>query len=545
MEFGEIAVDAALGAILAHSVRLEGQRFAKGRVLSGEDVTALQQAGIAYVVAARLTSDDMPEDEAAAILARAAAGTGAECAAPFTGRANLSAGCDGLALVDTAALDRFNMLDESLTIATVAPFEPVVAGQMLATVKIIPFAAPRAAVARGETLLGELPAGLLQVAPWRAQKVGLVSTFLPDGKQSLLEKNRKGLEGRLATLGNLGTHEIVERRCPHKVSDVVAEITALRDAGCTLICLFGASAIVDRRDVLPAAIAQAGGEVEHFGMPVDPGNLLLLGRYREVPVIGLPGCARSPKFNGFDWVLQRLIAGLRVQPADIMKMGGGGLLKEIASRPQPRAGGKTVVRKTPKIAAIILAAGQSRRMGAVNKLLTEIDGEPLIVRIVRAVADSKAAPIVLVTGHEADRVGAAVADFPLTLVHNGDYADGLSGSLKAGLSALGAEVDGAIICLGDMPELRADHLAQLIAAFDPEEGREICVPTFKGKRGNPVLFGRRFFPEMMQVSGDVGARHLIGEYTEAVCEVPSPDRSILLDLDTPEALAAYRGKHSN
>lgn len=542
MEFGEIAVNTAIGAILAHSVQLDGQRFAKGRVLSAGDIAALQQAGIAQVVAARLTPDDMPEDEAAAALAHAAAGTGVDCAAPFTGRANLSAACDGLALVDTVALDRFNMLDESLTIATVAPFEPVVAGQMIATVKIIPFAAPRAAVARGETLLRELQAGLLQVAPWRAQKVGLVSTFLPDGKQSLLEKNRKGLEGRLAALGR---HAIVERRCPHKVADVAAEITALRDAGCSLICLFGASAIVDRRDVLPAAIAQAGGAIEHFGMPVDPGNLLLLGRHGEVPVIGLPGCARSPKLNGFDWVLQRLVAGLRVRAEDIMKMGGGGLLKEIVSRPQPRAGGKAAVRKAPKIAAIILAAGQSRRMGAVNKLLTEIDGEPLITRIVRAVVESKAGPIVLVTGHEADRVRAAVADFPLTLVHNRDYADGLSGSLKAGLSALGAGVDGAIICLGDMPELRADHLARLIAAFDPEEGREICVPTFEGKRGNPVLFGRRFFPEMMQVSGDVGARHLIGEYAEAVCEVPSPDRSIFLDLDTPEALAAYRNNSTS
>ena len=537
MEFGDVATDLAQGAILAHALQLGGQRFAKGRVLSAEDVSALQQAGITHVVAARLGPEDMPEDEAAEALAQAAAGKGVACAAPFTGRANLIAGCDGLALVDIAALDRFNMLDESLTIATVASYQPVVAGQMIATVKIIPFAAPRTAVASAASLLRDIPEGLLRIAPWRAHKVGLVSTYLPNSKPSLFDKNRKGLEDRLAAMGS---HEIIERHCPHAVPDVAAQIASLRDAGCSLICLFGASAIVDRRDVLPAAIGQAGGEVEHFGMPVDPGNLLLLGRCGAIPVIGLPGCARSPKLNGFDWVLQRLVAGLRVLPRDIMKMGGGGLLKEIASRPQPRAGGKTTIRKAPRIAAVILAAGQSRRMGAINKLLAEIDGEPLIARVVRVVTESKAEPVVLVTGHEADRVRAAVAGFPVSFVHNHDYADGLSGSLKAGLSALGPDTHGAIICLGDMPELRADHLARLMAAFDPEEGREICVPTFEGKRGNPVLFGRRFFPEMMGVSGDVGARHLIGEYAEAVCEVPNPDRSILLDLDTPEALAAYR-----
>src|SRR5262249_57563189 len=106
--------------------------------------------------------------------------------------------------------------------------------------------------------------------------------------------------------------------------------------GGKLVLIFGASAIPDRRDVIPAAIEAAGGNVEHFGMPVDPGNLMLIGSAAGRAVLGAPGCARSPKENGFDWILARLLCGLPVRRSDITGMGVGGLLMEIVTRPQPR-----------------------------------------------------------------------------------------------------------------------------------------------------------------------------------------------------------------
>jgi molybdenum cofactor cytidylyltransferase len=225
-----------------------------------------------------------------------------------------------------------------------------------------------------------------------------------------------------------------------------------------------------------------------------------------------------------------------------MLMGAGGLLKEIPTRPQPRAEparSAAAAPRAPRIAALVLAAGRSSRMGS-NKLLAEVAGKPMVAHVVDAALASQARPVVVVTGNEAERVAAALGDRPVQRVHNADFAAGISGSLKAGLKALGDEVDGALVCLADMPLLGAATLDRLIAAFNPVEGRAICVPTWNGKRGNPVLWSRRFFPEMAELAGDVGARHLIGEHAELVCEVAMADDAVLLDIDTPEALASLR-----
>ncbi len=537
MKFGRIPVAAAAGAILAHGVTASGRRYKKGHLLTAEDVAQLAQAGVADVMAARLEDGDVAEDAAAQALADAAVGPGARTNAAFTGRCNIYAEVPGLAVVDAARLDRINLVDEAITVATVPAFEPVAPGQMLATVKIIPFAAPAAALDACRSIAAE--AGpVVRVAELKAHDAGLVLTHLPETKQSVLTKTVETVTGRLEALGSRLAATI---RCDHHEAAVAQAVGELQVQGCDPILVFGASAITDRRDVIPAGITAAAGAIEHFGMPVDPGNLLLLARLGETVVIGTPSCARSPKLNGFDWVLRRLLAGLEVAPRDLMLMGGGGLLKEIASRPQPREGQvEETAPRVPRIAALVLAAGQSRRMGAANKLLAEIDGTAMVARVVDAVTASQAKPVVVVTGHERTAVAAALAGRDVTFAHNPDYAEGLSTSLKAGLAALPDDTDGALVMLGDMPRVKPGHLDRLIAAFNPVEGRAICVPTMAGKRGNPVLWARRFFAEMREVAGDVGARHLIGEYAEMVAEVAVDDDAIFVDIDTPEALAELR-----
>ena len=309
-----------------------------------------------------------------------------------------------------------------------------------------------------------------------------------------------------------------------------------------MILIAGASAIADRRDVIPTAIERAGGTIEHFGMPVDPGNLLLLGRIGAVDAMGLPGCVRSPKLNGFDWVLQRRMADLPVGRGDIMGLGAGGLLKEIPSRPQPRAGEPPAAPapRGPRIAAVVMAAGRSSRMGGANKLLAEVEGQPMVRRVVMTALSSGAAPVFVILGHDAHRVRAALRGCKVHFVDNPAYAEGMSTSLRQGLAALPADADGAVILLGDMPRIDQAAIDRLIAAFDPTEGRSICVPVWNGKRGNPVLWARRYFAEMAEIAGDVGARHLIGEYADQVAEVPMPDDATLVDIDTPEALNALR-----
>jgi molybdenum cofactor cytidylyltransferase len=405
---------------------------------------------------------------------------------------------------------------------------------MLATIKIIPFAAPRSALDACLSIAAD-GAPMIRVAAFRDHAVGLVMTRLADTKPSILDKTEAAVRERVEHLGGRLAHSL---RCPHDDKAVADALAKLAAQGCSPILVFGASAIVDRRDVVPAGVTLAGGQIEHFGMPVDPGNLLLLARLGGAPVVGLPGCARSPKINGFDWVLRRLLADVPVGPRDLMLMGGGGLLKEIPSRPMPREAEPAPAPRLPRVAAIVLAAGQSSRMGARNKLLADIGGKPMAARVVDAVLASAARPAIVVLGHQAEAVRAALAGRAVTFVHNPDYAEGLSTSLRAGLNALPAAVDGAVICLGDMPRIEARHIDKLIAAFNPAEGRAICVPTKDGKRGNPVLWAARFFPEMKNVHGDAGAKHLIGDYDEVVREVPVEDGAVLLDIDTPQALAA-------
>ena len=536
MIFGEVAVADCAGAILAHSLRVAKGVLKKGRVLSAEDAQALAAAGYATVTAGRLEPGDIGENDAAAKLAGAIAGAGVRTAPAFTGRANLFAETSGLAVLDRAAIDRFNRVDETVTLATVEPYALVEPKQMLATLKIIPFAAPGVAVERCLAVARET-SPLLRVAPFVPRRVALIQTRLPGLKPSVLDKTTETTRARLAGFGSALARE---SRCEHAVPALASEIEAALSAGAELLLIASASAIVDRRDVIPAAIADAGGTVEHFGMPVDPGNLMLMARRGAVPILGLPGCARSPKVNGFDWVLQRLLAGLPAGPREIMGMGVGGLLAEIPSRPLPRAlatAEAPVAQHAPRIAALVLAAGQSRRMGALNKLLIEIDGVPMVRRVAETLRQSSAKPIVVVTGHESARIEAALRGLPVALVHNPDYAEGLSTSLKAGIAALPADADGVLVCLGDMPKVTAGEIDRLIGAFNPVEGRSICVPTRRGKRGNPVLWARQLFAEMRDVAGDVGAKHLIGAHPELVAEVEMEDDGVLTDIDTPQALA--------
>ncbi len=533
MKFGSVPLREAVGALVAHSVRTPQRVFKKGHRLAEEDTALLRGAGIETVVVARLEADDIPEDEAASRIARKLAGGNIRVGSAFTGRANLFATADGLLTMDADCIRAINAVDEAITVATLEPFARVSPQQMVATVKIIPFAAPAGAVEQCEHLLEAAP---LAVAPFRPRKVALILTTLPGMRPALLDKTRAAIRTRVE---GIGSDVVFERDVSH---DEQVLCNALREAthATDLVLVFGASAITDRRDVIPAAIEAAGGTVERFGMPVDPGNLLLIGKLGDADVIGLPGCARSPKLNGFDFVLWRLAAGLEVTSKDIAQMGVGGLLMEIPTRPQPRD--EPVVPAAPRVGAIVLAAGASSRMGS-NKLLVEIDGKPMIRRVVEAVQASAADPLVVVTGNEADAIKTALDGRDVQFVHNPDFAHGLSTSLKRGLRALPDDCDAAVVVLGDMPDVTTALIERLIAAFDPAEGRAICVATRGGKRGNPVLFARRFFEEVESIEGDVGARGLIGSYPELVCEIEAGCDAPLIDIDTAEDLAAYRKAH--
>ena len=336
--------------------------------------------------------------------------------------------------------------------------------------------------------------------------------------------------------------------------ELAALIRDMLGHGIDILLIHGASAILDRRDVIPAAIVAAGGRIDHFGMPVDPGNLLLLGHVGERAVLGLPGCARSPKVNGFDWVLERLVAGIAGRAGRDHAHGQRrpprrDPVAAAAARRGEHADAKP--RRKPARPADRRAACSrpgSRRADGRPEQTARRDRRRPDGRARRADGCSprgrgRSSPCSAI---RPTRSIAALGKLPVERVRNPDFRrQGSRPRLKRGIAALPPDLDGVIVCLGDMPLISGRHLDRLIAAFNPLEGRAIVVPTRRGKRGNPVLWSSRFFPRWPTLAGDVGAKHLIGEHAELVAEVEMDDDAVLVDIDTPEALDELSAKRAS
>lgn len=330
MRFGTVPVAEAEGAVLAHSLMLGRKKMPKGRLLGAADLAAITAAGISEVVVARLDPGDIGEDRAAELLAKAMVpdpgGAHLRLTAPQKGRVNFHAIGPGVVELDPAAIRMLNLIDPALTLAVLPAFARVAAGTMVATVKVITYAVAEAGLAHAITVAE----GALRVRPVRMQSAGLILTDAPGQAKDLGPKAEEAVRARLSRLG-MDLTEVVT--VPHEEADIAAALARL--GGDVSLILTGA-ATSDSHDVAPEALRRAGGTVARFGLPVDPGNLLFYGALGNRPVIGLPGCARSPALNGADWVLERIACGIMPDAEDIAAMGVGGLLKEIPIRPEPR-----------------------------------------------------------------------------------------------------------------------------------------------------------------------------------------------------------------
>lgn len=330
MKFGQVAVRDAEGGVLAHSVSLgDRKRLRKGRILDASDISSLTHAGITAVTVARLEAGDVFENDAAQLLAKALVPNASDqclkLTEAFTGRVNLLAKGSGVAVLDVAALEALNRVHPMITLATVPPFQQMSPGGMVGTIKVISYAVPETALMEA----CKLAKSAIRLAPPKIETVGLIISEIEGGAGS---KGQKAIADRVAAFGVTLSEPCVVRH------DVDALSHAIGECQDELILILNGSATSDINDVAPAALRNAGGQVTRFGMPVDPGNLLFLGNLAKQSVIGLPGCARSPALNGADWILARVMCGIDVSDDDVAAMGVGGLLKEIPTRPQPRAG---------------------------------------------------------------------------------------------------------------------------------------------------------------------------------------------------------------
>lgn len=330
MEFGPVPLDDAKGGILAHSIRAGDKLLKKGRVLTAGDIAALHEAGVKSITIARLAPDDLDENSAATAIASALVpapdAAGLRLGPASTGRVNIIATRPGLLRLNRAAVTRINATSPEITLATLPPLARVAPDMLAATVKIITYGVARGLVERAT----KGSRGALSVLPVMRQTASLILTRIPGMEDRLLEKGRAAVRARLDALG------IALESTQTTAHDTRALATAIRHAPGEIILILTGSATSDAHDVGPAALIAAGGRLQRFGLPVDPGNLLFIGTLGARPVVGLPGCARSLALNGADWVLERIACGLECSNETLAQMGIGGLLKEGRARPHPR-----------------------------------------------------------------------------------------------------------------------------------------------------------------------------------------------------------------
>jgi molybdenum cofactor cytidylyltransferase len=538
MIFGRVPLADARGGIIAHNLKTADRVIRKGALLDTAAYELLFAAGYEDVTVLKLEPGDVPEGEAAIRLGQLLLSPCLRRSNDVHGRVNLFAEASGLLRLDTVKIEQLNQIDESITLATLPDRSVVAKNDMIATLKIIPFAVPADPMDRAVSLI-RVGNPAFTLKPFRPLKVGLVLTQLPHIKDVTISNTIEATTDRIEAHGGTLLPALTTA---HEVPALVGAITQLLGRDADVILISGASAVTDRQDVAPAAIVKAGGDIIHFGMPVDPGNLICFGKIGIRHAIVLPGCARSPKQNGIDWVLDMIFAGEDLGPNEVARLGVGGLLKEIETRPTPRAseseaGFGAAPATKPRVAALVLAAGLSSRMAPKNKLLAVLpNGKTMIAQTVDRILTSTASPIIVVVGHQEEQIRETLSGKNIRFVHASDYADGMAASLRAGVAALSDSIGAVLICLGDMPAVEKSSLDRIISAYDPAEGREIIIPIYDGLRGNPVLWGQRFFNDLRNLSGDAGARQILHKYMEYVSEVNTTSDAVLRDFDTAEAL---------
>lgn len=340
MKFKAVPLSEAKGKILGHNIAgPDGRRLLrKGKPLTAEDLENLSALGRASVYVAELQPDDVDENTAARRVAQAVCGPGLHISGVASGRANLLADEMGILRIDVERLSGINELD-GITLATVVSHFPVHAKQIVATIKIIPYAVPESIVSEVENISdGNKPVVRVDALPYRS--VGLILS----GSTSLsarLVQDFSPLRERIDRLGSFVARTDFVALDDESDEATLAEMLKQQiDSGIQMIVLAGETAIMDSHDIVPRAVVRAGGHIESVGAPVDPGNLLMLAYINDVPVVGAPGCARSRKVNVVDWILPRLLAGDRLKRKDIVGLGHGGLLQDVPERGMPREVGK-------------------------------------------------------------------------------------------------------------------------------------------------------------------------------------------------------------
>ena len=519
------------GSILAQTYNLSGRTLSKGMHVSEEILEFLNRENVKNILCAVPHEDDVHEDSAAEAISKALDENQLYAEEASTGRVNFRTPALSIVRYNRELIKKINLVDESIAFSIVEHNQLLAKNDLIATLKIIPFFVSKIYVEQVVSLIAKNE--IFKVHRLQEKKVELIQTYYDWQKRSIFKATSNVTSSRLDALGCPLQKETL---IPHDHKSLCSEIKSSVDSGAQVLLISGASAITDRSDHIPKAILSVGGEIIQYGLAVDPGNLLLIGKIGNTTIIGMPGCARSPKLNGFDWVLQLLMANIPINKEELADMGAGGLLMEIASRPLPRALAKSAKKREKKIMGIILAAGNSSRMGKDNKLLRNIGGASLVRNTAVEMLKSDLDSCSIVLGYQSDKVAAVIKDLNINLILNPFWEEGQASSLKAALNTLDSSYSDLLVMLGDLPGVKSKHINKIIEEHLLANNRKskITIPSFNGKKGNPVIWGKSFFPDLSNLEGDVGGRTLFDQHPAAINLLIMEDEAVITDTDTPE-----------
>ena len=531
MKIKSLAPQDSIGAVLAQTYNLPGKIISKGTFVTNEFVGYFKTGNVKTILCAVPEEGDIHEDEAAEAISSAIDKNHIYADKASTGRVNFKSQSLCLVRYDRDFIKELNLVDESIAFSIVEHNQLLAEGDLIATLKIIPFFMQKKYVDRVIKILAKDE--LFKIHSLKKKEVTLIQTCFEWQKKSIFTATSNVTKARLEALGcSLKKEKLIN----HDYDTLRAIIRSSVKNEPEILLVSGASAITDRSDCIPKAILSEGGEIIQYGLAVDPGNLLLIGKVGNTTVIGMPGCARSPKLNGFDWVLQLLMADIPINREELADMGAGGLLMEIASRPLPRALAKSVSKRETKVMGVILAAGNSTRMGKDNKLLRNIGDAPLIRNTAIEMLKSDLDSCSIVLGYQSDKVADVIKDLNVNLILNPSWKEGQASSLRAAINTLDSTYSDLLIMLGDLPGIKSSHINSIIEEHLLTDNRKskITIPSFKGQKGNPVIWGRSFFHDLSNLEGDVGGRTLFSEHPAAINILEMNDPWVVKDADTPE-----------
>ena len=536
MKIKNLAPQDSIGVVLAQTYNLPGKIISKGTFVTNEVVGYFKTGNVKTILCAVPEEGDIHEDEAAEAISSAIDKNHIYADKASTGRVNFKSQSLCLVRYDRDFIKELNLVDESIAFSIVEHNQLLAEGDLIATLKIIPFFMQKKYVDRVIKILAKDE--LFKIHSLKKKEVILIQTCFEWQKKSIFTATSNVTKARLEALGcSLKKEKLIN----HDYDTLRAIIRSSVKNEPEILLVSGATAITDRSDYIPKAILSEGGEIIQYGLAVDPGNLLLIGKVGNTTVIGMPGCARSPKLNGFDWVLQLLMADIPINREELADMGAGGLLMEIASRPLPRALAKSVSKREKKVMGVILAAGNSTRMGKDNKLLKNVGDAPLIRNTAIEMLKSDLDTCSIVLGYQSDKVAAVIKDLDIRLILNPMWEEGQASSLRAAINTLDATYSDLLIMLGDLPGIKSSHINSIIEEHLLTDNRKskITIPSFKGQKGNPVIWGRSFFHDLSNLEGDVGGRTLFSEHPAAINILEMDDPWVVKDADTPEDFENY------